>query len=467
MTWAQRLWSILRLKGRLSKWIETRAGSLGGYALAAILVAAALGLRLWLTPWISGAQFITFFPAVILATLLCGTAAGLAATLLATVAGHYLLSRTGFTIQEANSLLLFVVVALVDVAIISMLLAANAALQASVERIEHLNASLGVSEARFRNLLENAPDAMLIVDTEERIVLVNAEAEKMFGHPRADLLGQPIELLMPERFRGEHHRLIPAFVADPRVRRMGYGRELFGLRRDGSEFPIETNLSLLSGGASGLVAGAIRDVTARKAAEERQGLLIRELNHRVKNALASVQAIVSHTIATAGGAQAFSAALTARLVALSQSHDVLTRNDWSGAEIGDLVSEQLAPYGAREDDRFRVGGPSVKLTPNRAVTLGMLLGELATNAAKYGALSVDAGEVSVVWDVGVDDGISTVHLVWSESGGPPVRRPKTQGFGTRLIARSAASGLGGSARLDFEPGGVTCRIDFPLQAGEA
>jgi PAS domain S-box-containing protein len=463
----QRLRLILSLKGRLSSWIEARAGPLGGYAVAAALVAVALGLRLWMTPWIAGAQFITFFPAVILATLLCGTAAGLAAALLATVAGHYLLSRSDFTIQEANSLLLFFAVALVDVAIISMMLAANAALQASVERIEHLNASLGVSEARFRNLLENAPDAMLIVDGQERIVLVNAEAEKMFGYARADMLGQPIDLLMPERFRGQHHRLMPAFVADPRVRRMGYGRELFGQRRDGTEFPIETNLSLLSGGTGGLVASAIRDITARRDAEERQGLLIRELNHRVKNALASVQAIVSHTLSTAGGAQAFSEALTARLGALSQSHDVLTRNEWSGAEIGDLVSEQLRPYGAWEDGRFRVGGPSVKLAPNRAVTLGMLLGELATNAAKYGALSVDAGEVSVVWDVGVDDGISTVHLVWSESGGPPVRRPKTPGFGTRLIERSSTSGLGGSARLDFKPGGVTCRIDFPLQAGEA
>jgi len=466
MTWPQRLTSTLALKGWLSDWIAAQAGPAGRYLVAAALVAAALGLRLVLAQWLVGAQFITFFPAVIAATLLCGTAAGLVSVVLAALAARYFLQTGGLTVQEANSLVFFLAVALMDVAVISMLLASNVALRASVARIEDLNAVLGVSEARFRNLLENAPDAMVIVDGRARIVLVNAEAERMFGYARDEMLGQSADLLMPERFRGEHPGRIAGFVASPRIRRMGYGRELHGLRRDGSEFPIETNLSLLSGGSGGLVASAIRDVTARRDAEERQGLLIRELNHRVKNALASVQAIVSHTLASARSPEAFGAAVTARLAALSQSHDVLTRNDWSGAGIDDLVLEQLGPYGRGDDGRFHVAGPAVKLAPHRAITLGMVLGELATNAAKHGALSVNTGTVAVTWERRGDADPARLALVWVESGGPPAPGARKAGFGSRLIERSVTSALAGSAQLEFRPEGFVCRIDFPLQAGE-
>jgi PAS domain S-box-containing protein len=466
MTWPQRLVATFSQKGQFSDWFASRAGPLGTYVATTALVGVALGLRLFLTPWLIGAQFITFFPAVIVATLACGTAPGVVSVVLSALAARYFLEPGGFSIQEGYSLAFFIAVALMDVAVISLLLAANAALKASLVRIEDLNVGLAVSEARFRNLLENAPDAMVIVDGRERIVLVNAEAERMFGYKRSEMLGQGMDLLMPQRFQGEHCGRIGSFIADPRIRRMGYGRDLYGRRRDGSEFPIETNLSLLSLESGGLVASAIRDITARREAEERQGLLIRELNHRVKNALASVQAIVSHTLTNSRSPEAFSAALTTRLGALSQSHDVLTRSDWVGAELRDLVQEQLGPYGEGDDRRFRIGGPAVKLTPSRAITLGMVLGELATNAAKYGALSVEEGTVAVEWEVHDRAGHAQLGLAWTERGGPKVGPVGPKGFGTRLIERSAAGGLAGSARLAFEPEGLVCRIEFELQAGE-
>ena len=466
MTWAQRLVSTLSQKGQFSDWVSSRAGPLGVYVVTVVLVGVALALRLYLTPWLIGAQFITFFPAVIIATLVCGTAPGVISVVLSALAARYFLEPGGFNIQEAYSLAFFIAVALMDVAVISLLLATNAALKASVARIEDLNVGLAVSEARFRNLLENAPDAMVIVDGLERIVLVNAEAERMFGYRRSEMLGQGMDLLMPKRFQGEHVGRIGSFIADPRIRRMGYGRDLYGRRRDGSEFPIETNLSLLSGESGGLVASAIRDITARREAEERQSLLIRELNHRVKNALASVQAIVSHTLTNSRTPEAFSAALTTRLGALSQSHDVLTRNDWIGAEVRDLVQEQLGPYGEGDDRRFRIEGPPVRLTPNRAITLGMELGELATNAAKYGALSVEQGTVAVEWEVRDEAGHPRLGLTWTERGGPRVGPPGPRGFGTRLIERSVTSGLAGSAQLAFEPQGLVCQIEFELQVSE-
>jgi PAS domain S-box-containing protein len=466
MTWVQRIASVLSLKGLLSDWIGSRVGPLGGFVAAAVLVATDLGLRLLLTPWIEGAQFTALFPAVIVATLLFGTSAGLFAVLVTALAAAYTLSQAGLTDREGNSLLLFTCVALMDVAIISALLAANTALRASVDRIAHLNAGLSRSEAKFRNLLETAPDAMVIVDGEERIVLVNTAAEAMFGYPRAELMGQPMDKIMPERFRGQHRGRPDAFAAKPHTRRMGYGRELFGLRKDGSEFPIETNLSLLSGDDR-LVSSAIRDVTQRKEVEERQALLIRELNHRVKNTLASVQAIVSQTLTTTRDPQDFSQAITARLSALSKSHDVLTRNDWLGARVRELVAEQLLPYGVREDGRFKMTGPDVKLLPNRAVTFGMVMGELATNAAKHGSLSTDAGRVDVTWARRDGADGPRLSLAWSETGGPRVRPPEGRGFGMRLIDRSLKLGLQGSAQLHFHSDGLTCEIEFPLLEGEA
>jgi len=456
---------FVSIRGVCGDRLDARIWSLVAPLVTVALVAAALAVRILLTPWLVGAQFITFFPAVILVTLLCGTAQGLLAVGLSAVAATSVLTPGALPLQHGYSLLMFVLVATADVALISALLSANNALRASVVRISQLNASLRLSEARFRDLIETAPDAMVIADHQERVVLVNAEAARMFGYARAELIGRPIADLMPREYRKGHQGRIATFLAAPRVRRMGYGQDLFGLRKDGRRFPIETNLSVLPGSEGALISSAIRDISQGREAEERQALLIRELNHRVKNTLAGVQAIVSQTLKTAPDPKAFSEALTARLAALSQSHDLLTRNDWTGAQIRDIAAEQLSPYERSGESRFSLSGPDVKLGPNRAVTLGMVLGELATNAAKYGALS-DGGSVEVRWTLRDVDGTPWVDLAWSERGGPPVSEPSRCGFGARLIERGVGAGLGGSARLKFEPPGASCEIAFPLLADE-
>lgn len=181
MATLRRLRSVLALRGLLSD--RLGADMPWAIVLAPAFVAAALGLRLWLTPWLIGAQFITFFPAVMLATLLGGTLAGVISVALAATAAAYLLQPGTFTLQEIDSLAMFVAVALMDVAIISALLEINSALRRSVAEIGQLNASLRTSEHRFRDLLEIAPDATVISDRDGRIVLVNAEAERLFGYP--------------------------------------------------------------------------------------------------------------------------------------------------------------------------------------------------------------------------------------------------------------------------------------------
>jgi two-component sensor histidine kinase len=205
------------------------------------------------------------------------------------------------------------------------------------------------------------------------------------------------------------------------------------------------------------------EIEEREKSQQRQQLLIHELNHRVKNILAMVQAMAAQTLSTAATPQAARVSLEARLIALAQAHDVLTRESWDGAELMDIVTGAVAAHERRPASRFRIDGPHVRLAPKTAVSLAMALHELTTNAVKYGALSNDAGWVTIDWTVqpvaaGVD-----LCLSWTEQGGPPVAPPQRKGFGTRLIARSLAS-ESGVAELSYPPEGARCRITVVLPA---
>jgi PAS domain S-box-containing protein len=208
--------------------------------------------------------------------------------------------------------------------------------------------------------------------------------------------------------------------------------------------------------------GVAMDVTARKKWEEHQQLLIHELNHRVKNTLATVQSIASQTLRNSAVSQETREALEARLFALSRAHDVLTRENWEGADLKEIVAEAMAPYRHERESRLHADGPGLRLSPRMALAVAMALQELATNAVKYGALSNATGEVRIHWSIRHENGRAHLHLTWSESGGPPVETPKRRGFGTRLIERSLAQDLNGEVKVLFNPAGVTCLVGAPL-----
>lgn len=208
--------------------------------------------------------------------------------------------------------------------------------------------------------------------------------------------------------------------------------------------------------------GVAVDVTDRKKAEEHRELLINELNHRVKNTLATVQSIASQTLRNARAVAEARPALEARLFALSRAHDVLTRENWEGASLNEIVSEAIAPYRHERENRLKAKGPDVRLSPRMALAIAMALQELATNAVKYGALSNATGKVCIDWSVSEKDGQARLNLNWSERGGPPVAQPTRRGFGTRLIERSLANDLDGHVEVNFSPSGVTCAVDAPL-----
>lgn len=205
---------------------------------------------------------------------------------------------------------------------------------------------------------------------------------------------------------------------------------------------------------------AEREVAARKEIEARQTLLLDELNHRVKNTLATVQSIAAQSLRQ-GDVDSIRRNFEDRLIALSHAHNLLTRDGWRGASLEELALTELRPYSGSAADRVQMSGPTVWLSPNTAVALGMALHELTTNAVKHGALSVDDGQILMEWRVeSLPGNLEKVSLVWRESGGPPVAPPTRRGFGSRLIVGGLAHQLQGEVDLDFPPDGVVCRIVF-------
>ncbi|MET0293411.1 MAG: HWE histidine kinase domain-containing protein [Phenylobacterium sp.] len=206
------------------------------------------------------------------------------------------------------------------------------------------------------------------------------------------------------------------------------------------------------------VVGALLDITERKRLVEHQQLLINELNHRVKNTLATVQSILHQTLRRGHSPEELKALFTSRLLALSSAHDVLTRANWESADLRDIVTGALTPFQAAERRRFETRGPKVELAPGVALAIAMALHELATNAAKYGALSGLAGEVRLDWKLVGEPATPSVELVWREVGGPPVTAPAARGFGSRLLQQGLAAELGAPAQLEYRADGLICRI---------
>lgn len=199
------------------------------------------------------------------------------------------------------------------------------------------------------------------------------------------------------------------------------------------------------------IAGASRDLTERKQAEELQRLLLDELNHRVKNTLAMIQAICWQTLRTAPDLPSARDALDLRIRSMARAHDLLTSRAWIGANVTDIVNRALDAFTPAQVD---ISGPALDVSSKHALALSLALHELATNATKYGALSRPEGRVSVEWRA--QDG--KLHLDWQESGGPPVAPPTHKGFGSRLLEEVVAHDLGGDIKLDYAPAGVRCSL---------
>jgi PAS domain S-box-containing protein len=275
----------------------------------------------------------------------------------------------------------------------------------------------------------------------------------------------------PHKGMPEGHLPVRSYLAVPVTSRSGevLGALFFGHSKAGVF--TATHEELLVGIAAQASVGidnarlfqaAQREIAERCQAEQHRELLINELNHRVKNTLATVQSVAAQTLRN--GAVDVRETLDARLIALSDAHNLLTRENWEATTLGDLVEIALRPYRADREDRFEAAGPRIRLSPKTALAIAMGLHELTTNAIKYGALANDTGHVAIRWETAASPQGPRLRIQWAESGGPPVAPPRRKGFGSRLIERGLAAELDGQVELTFPTSGVICTIDAPLPA---
>jgi PAS domain S-box-containing protein len=334
----------------------------------------------------------------------------------------------------------------------------------SLDRWQEVRTRQLADEARGRlaAIVESSDDAIISKDLKGRIMSWNKGAERLFGYLAEEAIGKPITMLIPEDHLDEETHIIGRIRRGERVQHFDTVRQ----RKDGSLIDISLTVSPIRN-SMGQVVGAskiARDISDRRRADEHKTLLIHELNHRVKNTLATVQSLAMQSLrdGNTSGRDDFEG----RLIALSRAHDVLTNENWQGAWLEDVVRQAVDPFTTAEN-RIAVQGPAVRLTPKQALAISMALHELGTNAVKYGALSDGSGRVNVEWNVTNGHEPAKLNLTWTEAGGPAVKKPTKQGFGSRMIARSLANELSGTAELDFRPAGVVCSLSTPIGWGAA
>ncbi len=313
-------------------------------------------------------------------------------------------------------------------------------------------------ERRLAAIIASSNDAILGIDLGMKITSWNTGAERLYGYTADEVIGRSVLVLVPEDRQGEEPAILRQVSAGLKVEPYETAR----LHKDGRSVPVLLSVSPIYD-AYGVIVGASKiahDISARKDAERLQSVLVGELNHRVKNLFATVLAISRQTLGHGQIDAADVRSFEARLSSMARAHDLLTHGTWEQAELRAIVEQSISPY---SPDRFAVTGPSIQVPPRAVVSICLALHELATNAAKYGALAVDQGRVSIAWTVQTGTG-SPARLVlrWEETGGPPVTPPTHRGFGSRLIENLLAAELNGTVKITYDPKGVVCEVDANL-----
>jgi PAS domain S-box-containing protein len=328
-----------------------------------------------------------------------------------------------------------------------------------------LGASIADERARLVSVLAAGGVGYWEVDLKDRSFALSARARELIGHPPDRPEG---DVMKPTWIDPEHMNHRAAALEAAIAGEADYDVE-YAIA--GTDRWVQSRGSLVRSrsGRPLKLAGVVSDITDRRRAfealetsERRQQLLINELNHRVKNTLATLQSIATLTARRATSVEEFSAQFSARLMALSDTHNLLTASGWERAPLAELLAKELRPY---SPEQFRLDGPDLMFGAPQALAMGMIIHELATNAAKHGALSTADGCVSVTWTEPDVDGRTS--LDWVESGGPAVKTPSRTGFGSRLIATSLKGDLGGSAELDYAAKGLRARLIFRPQPAKA
>jgi two-component system CheB/CheR fusion protein len=317
--------------------------------------------------------------------------------------------------------------------------------------------------ARLAAIVASSLDAIVGAALDGTITTWNVGAENMYGYTAAEAIGSSMTMiLVPDK--EDRLRVLLERARRPRI---GAPIEMERVTKDGRRIVVASTVSPIRDPAAKLIGISVidRDVTEQKHAEERRRMLLAELNHRVKNTLATVLSLLRQSLRHAGSMKDFSQAFDGRIRALAKSHDLLAASNWTGADLEVLVVTALAPYRER-GDRVIVSGDKIMLNPQAALLLGMILHELATNAAKHGALANERGQVEVSWSTAAPS--RRLTLVWTEKGTMHMEMPPgPKGFGLTLIERGLAHELKGESSFEFNPSGIRCTIEVPCSEIEA
>jgi PAS domain S-box-containing protein len=307
--------------------------------------------------------------------------------------------------------------------------------------------------------------AMVLSDAKEPdspIIFANDSFLSLTGYDRKEVLGQSFNFLMVDcadakalaRIRGEFEGLLEG------------GSEILYRRKDGTKFWAAIFISPVHDENGDVVQhfASFVDLTKHKEEQARSKMLIEELNHRVKNTLATVQSIVRQALRTSFEPNVIQDSIESRLSALSRSHDLLTRENWESAGLFDILQDALKPFvvAAGRPERLVTKGANVRFLPPEALALGVAFNELATNAVKYGALSNEAGSILVEWKIEQTPHGARLMLQWREKNGPPVTPPSRKGFGSRVIERGLAHELHATVYLDYRADGLLCTMNIPM-----
>ncbi|MDF2118966.1 PAS domain S-box protein [Roseiarcaceae bacterium H3SJ34-1] len=327
---------------------------------------------------------------------------------------------------------------------------------------KRIELELRSSESRFRSVFNNTAVGMAAVGLDGRWLMANARISEITGYSQDELLKlTSSDITHPgdiEADEAEVRDLIDGKISF-------YSKDKRYIRKDGEIAWVGLTVSLErdSVGEPAYFLEVVRDIEERKRAEEHQFFLMRELSHRSKNLLAVIQAMARQTARISDGTDVFIERFTQRLHGLATSHDLLVHQNWRHVPLKDLLKQQLAPFLDADSGRLVLDGPDVAVTPEAAQALGLALHELATNAAKYGSLSVPEGSVKVIWKFQDDDeGQRRLLVDWRERGGPTVVPPARYGFGHVVISRMAANSLDGKVSVDYAPDGLGWTISFPI-----
>ena len=312
-------------------------------------------------------------------------------------------------------------------------------------------------------IVKSSDDAILSKSPDGIITSWNDGAQRLLGYEAAEIVGKSIMAIVPDDRRQEEADFLRRVRTGQHIPHLRTQRQ----RKDGSLIWLSLTISPVHNAAGEItgISSIARDLTHTLASEENRRSLMRELNHRVKNTMAVVQAIAAQTLDHATSLRDARDKFSARLLNLAQAHDLLTRESWQGANLSETIADSIRPY-RNNSGRFRVRSapdtPEIRLAPGAILSISMAVHELCTNAAKYGALSQPNGYVTINWRLVADQGRRQLVLEWQEHDGPRVEPPSHRGFGSRMIERAVTAELGGEVRMEYALAGLHCTIVMPL-----